>query len=272
MIAWEETFTAHNLETHLPTRRVGRTVLLYDEVDSTNDLLKPITRDRTYDGLVVFARHQRRGRGREGRSWIARSGTSVLCSSLIFLPGRLAELAGPVALASAVAMGQAIAAAFHLPVKIKWPNDVYLESRKLAGLLIESVQVDARTAAFIIGIGINVTQRPEDFPPELRAVAGSVAQGLDRPVEEQERLGLARELMVRLDTHLDRVAEAEFDVLRHDWLDLAGGSDRCVVVNRRDQTFNARIIDIDHRDNSLLVQDPEGVILHLHQNTARIIG
>jgi len=272
MTARDPVFTVHNLERALPTQRVGRTILVYDEVDSTNDLLKPILRDRSYDGLAVFARHQRRGRGRGGRAWVARPDTSVLCSTLVFLEGRLTDLAGPVALAAAVAMGQAVGRTFHLPVRIKWPNDVLWAGKKLAGLLIDSAQVDAATAGFVIGIGINVTQGPADFPADLQASAASVAQALDRPIDEEERLGLARELLVQLDASIQRVGEGDTESLRHDWLALAGGPDQPVIVTRHDQTFHARIIDIDPRDNSLLVQDPGGLILHLHQNTARIIG
>ncbi len=272
MTAPETTFTAQNLEKNLSTALVGKTVLVYQEVDSTNDLLKPILHDSHYNGLAVFARHQRRGKGREGRTWTAPPGTSILTSVLVHLPGRLTELAGPVALASAVAAGQAVARTFQLPVKIKWPNDLYLSGKKLAGILIESAQVDADRAGFIIGIGINVAQTRQHFPPDLQDSACSVAIGLNREVDDSEMVLLARELMAQLDDLLQRVVASDFARLRHDWLTLAGGPDHPVIVNRQDQVFHARIIDIDHRDNSLLVQDPRGLILQLHQNTCKIIG
>ncbi len=268
----EKIFSARNLEKNLPTRVVGKTILVYDEVDSTNDLLKPIMRDPHYNGLAIFTRYQRKGRGRENRSWTARPGMSILCSVLVFLEGRPADLAGPFALAGAIGTAQAVAKTFLLPVKIKWPNDIYLANKKLSGMLIESAPVNSSLTSFIIGIGINVVQETKDFPPELRSSACSIAQALDRTVEEQDIVLLARELLIQLDVGIDLVCRAEYSHLRHDWLALAGGPDQPVIVNRQDQTFNARIIDIDHRDNSLLVQDPQGLIIHLHQNTAKIIG
>jgi BirA family biotin operon repressor/biotin-[acetyl-CoA-carboxylase] ligase len=272
MFSPEKIFTAPNLEKDLPTRVVGKTILIYEEVDSTNDLLKPIMRNPQYNGLAIFARFQRKGRGRENRSWTARPGMSILCSVLVFLDGRPADLAGPVALAGAISAAQAVVKTFSLPVKIKWPNDIYLAGKKLSGMLIESAPVNSDLTSFIIGIGINMAQEANDFPPELRSSAVSIAQVLRRPVDEQDMTLLARELLIQLDTGLDLVRRADYPRLRQDWLTLAGGPDQPVIVTRQDQTFHARIIDIDHRDNSLLVQDPQGLILHLHQNTAKIIG
>jgi BirA family transcriptional regulator, biotin operon repressor / biotin---[acetyl-CoA-carboxylase] ligase len=272
MKSLKKIFTPQNLEMNLPTRVVGKTILVYDEVDSTNDLLKPIMQDPHYNGLAIFARHQRKGRGRENRSWVAKPDSSIICSVLVFLEGKLADLAGPIAIAGAISSAQAVSNIFHLPAKIKWPNDIYLAKKKLSGMLVESAQVKPKLAGFIIGIGINVAQTTRDFSPELQTSAGSISQALDRPVDGQEMVLLARELLIQLDTHLDLVGRAEYTRLRHDWLTLAGGADQPVIVTRQDQTFHARIIDIDHRDNSLLVQDPQGLILHLHQNTAKIIG
>lgn len=260
------------MERNLPTQWIGKTVLVYDQVESTNDLLKPIMGDPHYNGLAIFARHQRRGRGREDRTWISPPNTSIICSMLIFLPGRLNELAGPVALASAIGTAQAIARTFGLSVKIKWPNDIFYLKKKLSGMLIESSQVDSKTASFVIGVGINVAQQANDFPNGLSRSACSIAQALGRSVEEHETVMLARDLLVQIDTAIGEIIEGNFARLRHDWLMLAGGPDQPIIVNRQDQTFNARIIDIDHRDNSLLVQDHDGLILHLHQNICKIIG
>jgi len=269
----ENSFNAFSLEQGLETRLVGKTVLVYDEVDSTNDLLKPILAHPQYNGLAVFARFQRGGKGREGRTWTAKPDSSILCSVLVQLAGRPSELSGPITLACATATAHSVARTFHLPVKIKWPNDIYLAGRKLAGILIESSQIQPHTTGFIIGIGINITQQPEDFyPPELRQKAISIAQGLNRPVDESERTLLARELLRQLDEGIAHLCEKKYSLLRHDWLTLAGGADHPVIVTRHNETFHARIIDIDHRDNSLLVQNPDGLILQLHQNTCKVIG
>ena len=264
-------FTAQAIEKNLSTNRLGQTVLVYDEVESTNDLLKAVVRESHYNGLVVFAKSQRRGKGREGRTWTAPTDSSILCSALIHLEGKTAELAGTISLVCAVAVAKALIHTFQIPVRIKWPNDIYLEKRKLGGILIESSQIRPNEVAFILGIGINLTQQSDDFPLELHDLATSVAQILGRSIEPSEKILLARQLIKELDDQLEIMLRKNFDQLRHDWLHLAGGPDRPVIVTRQNQTFNARIIDIDHRDNSLLVQNHDGLILHLKQNTCKII-
>jgi BirA family biotin operon repressor/biotin-[acetyl-CoA-carboxylase] ligase len=266
-----EFFSAQEIEKNLSTRRLGKTVLVYDCVDSTNDLLKAIMLESRYNGLVVFAQSQRRGKGREGRTWTAKPNSSILCSSLVHLEGKTAQLGGPLSLVCAVATAQALINTFQLPVRIKWPNDIYIEKRKLVGILIESSRIRPNEAAFILGIGINLTQQPDDFPPELCNLATSVAQALGRPIEPSEKILIARELITQLDENLEIMLRKNYDQLRHDWLTLAGSPDRTIIVTRQNQTFNARIIDIDHRDNSLLVQNPGGLIIHLKQNTCKII-
>jgi BirA family biotin operon repressor/biotin-[acetyl-CoA-carboxylase] ligase len=264
-------FTSDNLERHLPTRKVGKTVLVYDSVDSTNDLLKPILSNPMYDGLTVFARYQNKGKGREGRIWQSPSGSSLLCSTLTFREGKITDHFGLISMMASVSTARTIEKVFHLPVRIKWPNDIFCGERKLSGILIESSQVNPNLAGYIIGIGVNVLQKQEDFPPELKSIATSVMQELHRPIDESEMLLLARELMMMMDKWLTHDGSEDIDSLKHDWLTLSGGSGHAVIVNRQNQTFKARIIDIDPHDNTLLVQDEQGLILHLQQNVCKII-
>jgi BirA family biotin operon repressor/biotin-[acetyl-CoA-carboxylase] ligase len=191
---------------------------------------------------------------------------------MVHFSGQLRDLAGPVSLASAVASATAVIRTFQLPVKIKWPNDLYVAGKKLTGILVESIQIDSQRAGFIIGIGINVAQTLVNFPPELQSAATSIAMMLNREVDESEKVLLGRELMVQLDETFRQIAKGDFSRLRQDWLTLAGGADQPIIVSRSGQIFHARIMDIDYRDNSLLVQDPRGLILQLQQNTCKIIG
>ena len=259
-----------NLENNLPTKIIGKTILVYDSVESTNDLLKPIMTDPQYNGLVVFAKFQRKGKGRENRSWIAPANSSILCSTLIFLPGKLTDHAGPIALAAPIAAAKSIINTFQLEAKIKWPNDIYIENKKISGILIESTCVNTSLASFIIGIGINVNQKSKDFPQKIPAA--SISQFVNRKIDQEEFLLLSRELLIQMDQTLATITKKDYSQLRHDWLTLAGGQNHPVIVTRKNQTIKARIIDIDHTDNSLLIQDPQGLILHLHQNSAKIIG
>jgi len=263
--------TAEAIEKDLPTTRVGKTCIVYDRVESTNDVLRAVMSDERYDGLAVFADHQTKGRGRNGRSWQAVPGSSILCSVLLAFEGKLSELTGPINLAAAIAAAASLNNCFSIGAMIKWPNDTYAAGRKLGGILIESAQIDRQRAAFVVGIGINVTQRAEDLPAELAEIAASVAMIVDCKIDQSDRLVLARQLLIELDHAVEQVAAGDYDQLRTDWLALAANRNRPVRVEHGGRQFQARTIDIDHRDNSLLVQDEAGMIWHLTPNLSRLI-
>ena len=176
---------------------VGRQVLVFEETDSTNDLAARAGEDGLPEGLTIFAESQRAGRGTSGRRWVSPPRQSLLFSVLLRpkgVPlGRWPELTFCAALAVAEAAEQVTGEA----AGIKWPNDVLLGGRKVAGILLESHR--RQTPGFVvIGIGLNVLQREADFDPEIRGRAGSLANaaGAGRKLERErvaatvlERLG-----------------------------------------------------------------------------------
>src|SRR5690606_14956600 len=140
-------------------------------VTSTNDIALDSAGDPEADGLAVFADFQTAGRGRHRRAWLAPRGASILCSLLLRdqagSPVGPADTAGTLTLAAAVAVCEAIRAATDITPAIKWPNDVRVAGRKLAGILIESRTIDPHTRAWVVGIGLNCYQQVGHFPSEL---------------------------------------------------------------------------------------------------------
>ncbi len=267
--------SAEKIEHNLATRLIGKTVIVYESVDSTNEILKKISRERKYNGLAIFARHQQKGKGRNGRIWQAPQDSSILCSTLVFLEESVHETFGAVMLASAIATAQAISKTFpSAKIRIKWPNDIYCGKRKLAGVLIESSTAyfeEKPVSAFIIGIGINCKQEKTEFPAEIADAACSISQILNRTVSDEEMIFLAKALLEELDFRIVRIANNDFSTLRDEWLQLAGDLDDSISVIQGNRKFSARIVDIDVTDGSLLVQDYNGMIVHLQQNAAKII-
>jgi BirA family transcriptional regulator, biotin operon repressor / biotin---[acetyl-CoA-carboxylase] ligase len=148
---------------------------------STNERARELAGGGTPHGTLVTASEQTAGRGRQGRTWSAPAGRALLCSLVIRDPPRLLPLAAGVAVASVV--GKA--------AQLKWPNDVLVDGRKVAGILVEG-RPQERWA--VLGIGLNVALKPGDFPPELRSTAASLRLGpeaieptLDRLLAELER-------------------------------------------------------------------------------------
>jgi BirA family biotin operon repressor/biotin-[acetyl-CoA-carboxylase] ligase len=146
------------------------------------------------EGTVALAEEQTEGRGRLGRRWLAPARTSILCSVLLrppVAPGRLPELT----LVAAEACAQAIAAQTRLEARVKEPNDVLVDGRKVAGILGE-----AREGHVVLGIGINVNVPAAELPERPEIPATSLLEEAGRPVE---RAPLLAEVLVQLESHYD---------------------------------------------------------------------
>jgi BirA family biotin operon repressor/biotin-[acetyl-CoA-carboxylase] ligase len=177
------------IEWELGTSRIGRRIAVWDRVPSTNDLAARAGSSRANDGLVVLAEEQSAGRGRRGRTWSAPARSSILLSVLIFPDGLLDDPGWLTAL-GAVAVAEAVAEATGSDARIKWPNDVRVERRKVAGILVE------RGPGAVVGIGLNVNVAAGDFPPELAESATSMLRLAGRRFDRSE---IARLLLRRLD-------------------------------------------------------------------------
>jgi len=141
---------------------IGRRVVRLAEAASTNDVAARLAREDADEGTVVWADRQTEGRGRRGRGWFCLPGKS-LCASVILRPALDRDHWGLLGMTAALAVRRA-AGAWGVCAAVKWPNDVVCGSRKLAGVLAETV-----ADAAIVGIGCNVNGTPDEFPPELQA-------------------------------------------------------------------------------------------------------
>lgn len=174
---------------------IGTPRLHYRTLASTNARARELAERRAPHGTLVTASDQTAGRGRQGRSWIASPGRALLCSLVLREPPKLLPLA----------VGIAVAEEVGDSALLKWPNDVLLEGRKVAGILVEGRPQNGWAVA---GIGVNVAMTELDFPPELRQSAG----GLGRSAAELEPT-LAR-LLERLDRWIAAAPEAVLGALR----------------------------------------------------------
>lgn len=164
----------------------------FERTGSSNDVALTWAANGAPDGALVIADEQTQGRGRMNRQWVTVPG-AALAFSLIFRPGHQ-ELEG-VSLFSAlagVAVQQALEKTFGLPAEIKWPNDMLVNGKKLCGVLVESVWMEARVEAVVVGIGVNVAPSSVPAPEMLLFPATCVETEAGRPVE---RLVLLREIL-----------------------------------------------------------------------------
>ena len=157
----------------LQTVLIGCQTEHHSQVDSTNDLAIARGKVGAAEGTLIIAEHQTAGRGRYGRSWEAPRGKSLLVS-VVFRHRLLRDQVTLPNLIGAMAIAEAMCTTHRLDARIKVPNDVRIEKKKVAGVLTELAYDDEHQPFFVLGFGVNVNNVSEDFPPELRGTATSV--------------------------------------------------------------------------------------------------
>ena len=221
----------------------------YGTIGSTNDRARALAREGAPAFASVLAEEQTAGRGREGRRWVSPPGKGVWLSTL--LRPRLREAGGLAPILTGLAVCRAVEAAIPgLAARLKWPNDVVVEGRKVAGILCE-----ATGGIVVAGLGINVGQSESDFPRDLRARAGSLRSVSGRDVRRPELVGRAlRELRDLTDRPVLRLGGAlAEEMARRDAL-----RDREVVVSAGSDAFRGTARGVEP-DGRLRVETARGV-------------
>jgi len=199
----------------------------FQSIGSTNDVALKLAATGEGDGAVVIADSQTSGRGRRGRVWFSPPG-SGLYVSIVLAPARAAvspdRATMLLTLAAGVALQEGIEAATGLRASVKWPNDVYVGRRKLAGILAEAVAAAEQSAAarggfVVLGYGINVAAAA--YPPDLADRATSLETELGRPVD---RAALCAETLAAIARRYADLLEGRFDAILDAWRAKAPGS------------------------------------------------
>jgi BirA family biotin operon repressor/biotin-[acetyl-CoA-carboxylase] ligase len=236
------------------TSRIGQRIILLDSTDSTNDTAWSHAHKPDADGLCVLAEHQTAGRGRRGRQWHSLPGQSILCSILVenFSPALLT-------LAAPLAVVDAIYSCCRLHSVIKWPNDILVDSKKIAGILLESRKSGRKTLS-VVGIGINVCQTKTFFaniPLETPAISLAMKLG-QRP----SRNKLLRTLLEQLEYWIDTASENP-EKLLNAW-------------KRHNRQIGSRIeLESDGKQYSgtcVGIDPAEGLIVHLDRGPVKIFS
>ena len=172
---------------------LGRLRLHLRETDSTNERARALAAAGAPHGTLVTAEAQSAGRGRQGRAWAAPAGSALLCSLVVRSFDELLSLRA----------GLAVADAAGAAARVKWPNDVLVEGRKVAGVLVEGRPQEGWA---VVGIGVNVAVEPAELPPAVREVAGTL--GRPRSAVEPMLADLLRALERRLGAAAGEVLDA----------------------------------------------------------------
>ena len=221
-------------------RELGRDIEYHASIDSTQTRARALANEGA-GALIVVADEQRAGQGTRGRTWYAARGTSLLASWIVrpapAAPGLFAALSG-------VAIARAFDGLGATGAHLKWPNDVELGGKKVAGALAHGSS-DGGGGLLVIGIGVNVHQRTEDFPPELRPTATSLAI-FGRPADRLALLARITAELARLEDSGQRTRAMD------EW------RERCSVTGKR---VEARIAGREPISGIATAIDDEGALL-----------
>lgn len=222
----------------------GYRLLALDDVDSTNDEARRLAAAGAASGTLVWARRQSRGRGRRGRPFVSPPG-NLYCSLLLRPECRPAE-APELCFVAAVAVGETLAELLPADVRLghKWPNDVLVGGRKVAGILLESGAAGEALGWLVVGVGINLASHPEglEFPATSLAAHGVRAEA-----------GAVLERYLRCFDHwLERWRTEGFAPVRAAWLARAEGLGRPLLVRLPEESFEGTFAELDARGALIL--------------------
>ncbi len=249
--------TIDTIHRALGTHPWAERLIVLPETGSTNTALKQLAAQGAPAGTVLIADRQTGGRGRLGRSFDSPAGLG-LYFSLLLRPEIEAAAVPHATLRAGLAAAEAVEVCTGLRPGIKWPNDLVVGSRKLCGILSEAgISAGGRLDWLIIGIGVNVNQNPEDFPPALRETATSL-RICEHPVD---RAALAAELMRQL-----LLLEADLrDPARY----LARYEERCITLHREVQLLQSGSAIPAY---ALGIAPDGGLRVQLTDGTEKIVG
>jgi len=259
----------------LKTQRIGKKVLVYDSTSSTQTIAAEYARNKENDGLVIFAEQQTAGRGRAGNQWHASRSDSILCSIVLTQNNLPAEL---LSLTCAVAVAETIGKPARSHARIKWPNDIMLNGKKVAGILLESKSLpisdcrvpiskskieslsraeprDRKSEIYVVGIGINCHQKTDSFGAELQPIATSIDIETNSVTD---RISLAKRLLTTMDRWLE-LAGRSSDKVIDEWQNLSIQLGHRVKLIYNGRQFAGNCIGIDPEKGLILQLDTGGV-------------
>jgi len=255
LVACPDILTAEEVCPGLTTEILGRgDYFYYPSVDSTNKQARILASEGYPEGTVVVAEMQTEGRGRRGRNWYSPAGQGMYMS-LILRPHIPLKEISRISLMIAVAVAETLQEELGLPARIKWPNDILINNRKIAGILSEAITDMDGIEYIVIGIGLNINNPYSDFPDDFRTDPTSI---LAEKKQIVSRVKLMQSLLAKLEQHYFILQAGNFAETLSTGKRLSMVIGQMVSLETSQGLVTGRAVDIDD-DGYLLVDDGSGV-------------
>lgn len=237
---------------------IGKEIIIFDEVKSTNDAAMEMGAKGEDEGLVVVAESQQHGRGRLGRTWFSPKGVNLHVSFL--LRPEIAPVNAPVlTMMASLATAEAISKTTGLEARIKWPNDILVNQKKISGILTEMNSEEERVKYVVIGIGINVNMKYEDFPKNPRIPLTSVTEATGR---KADRSGLLCSLIETMDSKYEELKDKGLMSIIMKWRGL------CDTLGKRVKVTSPGIVITGIAED---VTQEGGLVIRISEDAVKII-
>ena len=249
-------FNLESFDIKLNTDVIGRNFIYTEEIDSTNTFLLDKANKYNTNGTVLLAEKQTKGKGRKDRVWYSAKGQNLTFSILLTDKKYFSKNLNLINFGSSLALSLSLENQYQLKTELKWPNDVLVGGKKIAGILLESISQGNKIERLVVGIGINVNQA--QFQGAYQIPPTSIKVELDAPVEREKLLA---ELLNNFEEVLDRTQSEPQEILK-DWKARCRLIGEKIAVVEGDDVRYGIFDDLD--DEGFLLLKTKGKIEKIH--------
>ncbi|MFC1670015.1 biotin--[acetyl-CoA-carboxylase] ligase [Spirochaetota bacterium] len=242
------------IQSKLKTDTFGQGYIFYSEsIDSTNIKAKELANEGHQEGTVIIADSQSKGKGRKGRHWFSPGKTGIYMS-LILKPPIIPSEAQKITLITAVAIAEVLKYYAGIDVRIKWPNDILVNNKKLAGILTEINTTKDSINYIIVGMGINVNTPLESMPSEIRDIATSI---LIETNKEMEKWDIVKVILESFERYYNKFLNNGFADILEEWKRLSQIMGSKIKVDLEKGSIEGEVVEVD-KDGFLIIRDSDG--------------
>lgn len=235
----------------LKTRQIGKKIYYFDVIDSTQSFATSIARNKNDFGSVVIAESQTSGKGRQGRQWISPKGGIWL--SVILEPNFDVYKITLIPFAVAVALANAIQKTLNIKTKLKWPNDLTLDGKKVAGIIIDASIESTKMESIVVGIGINFQVNTKQIETKIKKNSNFYGVNTLLKKEKTKPAELVKEFLVELESILESLQTNKTQQITEQWTKNSSTIGQTITVTDIDAKITGKAIGLD-KDGSLIVK------------------